>query len=297
MSRTPDAAGSRPQAETQQLAAIAGFRLVTLDLPGLVKFYRDVLGFVTDGSEHAIGAEDIRLLGLHGSGRRQALRLGSQSVAIEQFDPPGRPYPAGGNAASLWFQHLALVVADMAPAYQRVRGAATISEGGPQHLPASSGGVHAYKFRDPDGHPLELLQFPDGSRPPAWQGKSANAGQIGLGIDHSAISVADVDASVAFYASLGLQAGERTLNQGPTQQCLDGLRDVRVTVAPLHAPAATPHLELLGYHVPLGEAGPAPGANDVAATRIVWQGTQAGLLRDPDGHLQQIALPGQKPPQ
>lgn len=243
-----------------------------------------------------MSGDEIRLLGLHGSGRRQAFKLGSQSVAIEQFDPRGRPYPANGNAASLSFQHLALVVADMAEAYRRVRGAVAISENGPQHLPASSGGVHAYKFRDPDGHPLELLQFPYDSRPQAWQGKSAHAGQIGLGIDHSAISVADAEASVRFYGSLGLKSGDRTLNQGPKQQCLDGLQDVEVTVAPMQAAEGISHLELLGYHVPHGAAGPALQADDVAATRIVWQGRRAALLRDPDGHLQQIAPPGKEPP-
>ena len=296
MSRPPVAAESEAQAETHRLAAIAGFRLVTADLPRLSSFYRDVLGFAADGAEEAIGGEEVRLLGLHGSGRRQALRLGSQSVAIEQFDPPGRPYTSDGNAASLNFQHLALVVTDMAQAYQRVREAAAISEGGPQHLPVSSGGVHAYKFRDPDGHPLELLQFPDGSRPQAWRGKSAKDGQIGLGIDHSAISVADADRSAAFYGSLGLRAGERTLNQGPTQQGLDGLRDVRVTVVPLQASEGTPHLELLAYHNPLGAAGPLLHANDVAATRIVWQGRRPALLRDPDGHLQQVTPSEQPPP-
>ena len=61
--------------------------------------------------------------------------------------------------------------------------------------------------------------------------------------------------------------------------------------------AGTPHLELLGYHVPRGAAGPALQANDVAATRIVWRGTRAALLRDPDGHLQQIATSGQERPQ
>jgi catechol 2,3-dioxygenase-like lactoylglutathione lyase family enzyme len=222
------------------------------------------------------------------------LRLGAQSVAIEQFDPPGRPYPSDVSANGLAFQHLALVVADMAEAYQRVREAVAISEGGPQHLPASSGGVQAYKFRDPDGHPLELLQFPDGSAPLAWQGRSAIAGQIGLGIDHSAISVADVDASAAFYRTLGLAPGERTLNQGLEQQRLDNLRDVRVTVAPMQTSAGPPHLELLGYHLPRGAAGPASEANDVAATRIVWVGTRTALLRDPDGHLQQIASPARE---
>ena len=278
------------------LSGIAGFRLVTADLPRLLDFYQNTLGFVADGPEQAISGDEIRLLGLHGSGRRQALRFGGQSLAIEQFDRPGRPYPAGGNAACLSFQHLALVVTDMAPAYRRVRDAAAISDGGPQHLPASSGGVHAYKFRDPDGHPLELLQFPAGSRPKAWQGKSAGAGQIGLGIDHSAISVADADASTAFYGALGLIPGERTLNKGPKQQCLDGLGDVEVTVAPMQPAGGTPHLELLGYRVPRGAGGPALQANDVAATRIVWRGARAALLRDPDGHLQQITSSGEEPP-
>jgi len=281
----------------QRLSAIAGFRLVTANLCRLSTFCRDVLGFALDGPEQAIGADEIRLLGLRGSGRRQALRLGGQSVALEQFDPPGRPYPADGNAASLFFQHLALVVADMGQAFQRARGHVAISAGGPQHLPASSGGVIAYKFRDPDGHPLELLQFPDGSRPRAWQGKSAIGWQIGLGIDHSAISVADADASVAFYGSLGLRPGERTLNHGPQQQRLDNLHDVQVAVTPMRASETTPHLELLGYSVPRGAAGPVLQANDIAATRIVWHGTRTALLRDPDGHLQQIAASGQAPPQ
>ena len=287
-------------AAAQQLSSIAGFRLVTADLTRLLGFYQNMLGFVADGPEQTIGEDEMRLLGLsglslRGSGRRQALRFGGQSLAIEQFDPPGRPYPADGNAASLWFQHLALVVADMAPAYQRVRDAAAISDGGPQHLPASSGGVYAYKFRDPDGHPLELLQFPNGSWPKAWQGKSAAAGQIGLGIDHSAISVANAEASATFYGALGLAPGERTLNQGPEQQSLDDLCDVEVTVAPMQPAGRTPHLELLAYRVPRGAAGQALRANDVAATRIVWRGARAALLRDPDGHLQQIITSGKEP--
>ena len=278
----------------QSLSAIAGFRLVTADLSHLSMFYRDVLGFLPDGPEQAISGEEMSLLGLHGTGRRHVLLLGAQSVGIEQFDPPGRPYPASGYAACLSFQHLALVVADMAQAYQRVQGAPAISVGGPQHLPASAGGVFAYKFRDPDGHPLELLQFPDDAGPLAWRGKSASAAQIGFGIDHSAISVADADASVAFYSRLGLKPGERSLNHGPEQQCLDNLGDVVVTVAPLHAVETTPHLELLGYHAPRGKAGPVFRANDVAATRIVWQGVRAALLHDPDGHLQQVSPPEQE---
>lgn len=273
------------------LSAVAGFRLVTADLPRLRHFYQGVLGFAAQGSEQAIAPDEMALLGLCGSGLRQTLRLGEQVVAIECYEQAGRGYPDYGDAASLWFQHLALVVADIAPAYHRVAAATPISSGGPQHLPASSGGVRAFKFRDPDGHPLELLQFPANARPLAWQDRLAADGQIGLGIDHSAISVADEEASLAFYGAFGLEPGQRTLNQGPEQQRLDHLADVEVAVVPMQPGRGTPHLELLGYRVPRGGPGPALQANDIAATRIVWRGTGPALLRDPDGHFQQIIPP------
>lgn len=273
---------------TQAFRGIIGFHLVTPDLPRLVAFYRDVLGCAVQGPAAPIDAADMQRLGLAGGGTRQWLTLGEQHVAIEQFEVAGQPCPPGGDAASLWFQHLALVVTDIDAAHARLRGITSISIDGPQRLPPSSGGARAFKFRDPDGHPLELLEFPASSVPKAWQGRTALAGQIALGIDHSAISVGDVAASERFYASLGLAPGKGSLNEGPTQQRLDGLPGVRVAVLPMQPHDGTPHLELLGYQVPRGEAGPPLRANDVAATRIGWQGTETGLLADPDGHLQQV---------
>ena len=269
------------------LASVAGFCLVTQDLPRLRQFYCAGLGFAVLDGEQPIPASQCTLLGLPGGGLRQTLALGEQRVTLEQYEHAGRPYQ-GGNAAALWFQHLALVVADMTQAWPRIADALQISLGGPQLLPASSGGVQAVKFRDPDGHPLELLQFPERTRPAAWQNRYASAGQIGLGIDHSAISVADIAASIAFYRPLGLTPGNRTDNHGPEQQRLDDLADVRVAVVPLQPSGATPHLELLGYQVPRGAAGHSLQPNDAAATRIVWHGARTALLRDPDGHLHQV---------
>jgi catechol 2,3-dioxygenase-like lactoylglutathione lyase family enzyme len=268
--------------ERQRLVAIAGFRLVTADLPRLSHFYEAALGFVPDGPERPIGAEAMRLLGIAGSGWRRCLRLGEQRLALDRFDEPGRPMQPGTDAAWLSFQHLALVVTDMAAAYSRLRNAASITRYGPQLLPKSAGGVSAFKFRDPDGHPLELLQFPSGDR------------KISPGIDHSAISVADASASTVFYESLGLTRGHATLNHGPEQARLDDLQGVEVDVVPMLPDIATPHLELLGYRMPRGQAGPSLRPNDIAATRIVWHGTQPALLRDPDGHLHEIIMSGQE---
>ena len=266
--------------EPQRLRAIAGFRLVAADLPRLLHFYENVLGFTPDGPEQPIDSREMRLFGLAGGGRRRSLRLGRQHLSLDHFDEPGQPIPSGTSAASLSFQHLALVVADMAEAYHRLRDTTSITQGGPQQLPAAAGGVCAFKFRDPDGHPLELLQFPPGDQ------KSIP------GIDHSAISVADIASSEAFYGSLGLRIGHATLNHGPEQASLDDLGGVQVDVVPMLPDADTPHLELLGYRPPHRCASSSSWkANDIAATRIVWEGTRAALLRDPDGHLQQIITP------
>ena len=110
------------------------------------------------------------------------MALGDQAIELVEHHPPGAPYPPGSTACDLWFQHFAIVTADMPAAYARLRkaGATSISNDGPQTLPPEAGNVIAYKFRDPDGHPLELLQFPSNNT---------------VRIDHSAISVSTPSAA------------------------------------------------------------------------------------------------------
>ena len=260
-----------------RLTAITAFRLTTAMPERLAAFYAG-LGFGVEPPV-AIAADEMALLGVVGGGRRTSMRIGDQRVDLDRFDKPGRPYPADANAADLCFQHLALVTDDVGAAWMRAQalGASPISNGGPITLPASSGGVIAIKFLDPEGHPLEFLQFLDGDV--AWKGRGI------LGIDHSAVSIADAAASRAFYVAMGLAEGNATVNRGATQDALDGLPDVVVDVVPLIPPRATPHLELLGYRSPLGRPAAASAANDIAATRIVWIADRDALLRDPDGHL------------
>lgn len=261
-----------------ELAAISVFRLTTAEPERLIRFYEG-LGFTANDRER-IPEDEIALLGLKGGGTRLPLRLGEQRLDLDTFDNPGRPYPTGATSADLGFQHLALVTDDASAAWARAAalGARPISTKGPITLPASAGGVTAVKFRDPEGHPLELLKFPltNESR---WHGTGV------VGIDHSAISVSDVGSSRRFYEELGLSAQHPTLNHGATQEALDGLAGVEVVVVPMRARRATPHLELLAYRKPAGRTAGRLEANDVAATRIVWAADRDILLRDPDGHL------------
>jgi hypothetical protein len=52
-------------------------------------------------------------------------------------------------------------------------------------------------FKNPDGHPLEVLHFPPDKGREKWH---ESTGKLFLGIDHTAIVVWDTDASVKFSA-------------------------------------------------------------------------------------------------
>lgn len=286
--------------------------LTVQDLPRMEAFYCAAFGFARVGGGELSPAL-LRLLGAADTGARSALlRLGAEYLELVQFDPPGRPYPSGSTARDPWFQHVAIVVADMQAAHDRIQRlpVSPITQGGPQHLPANAGSVIAFKFRDPESHPLELIQFPPGRGDPVWRHRARE--QLFLGFDHSAIVVADAALSRGFYTSrLGLGELSRSTNHGPEQQRLDGLADDVVDVVGL-APAAasTPHLELLGYH--LASARPRTprlseeeraayghtAVKDAASARLVFEvdhlieaqgttledGSCAAQLLDPDGH-------------
>ena len=191
----------------------------------------------------------MKLLGLSGAGSRIAMSLGGSRVDLESFDHPGRPYPDDTTACDLVFQHLALVTDDAEAAWRRARdaGATPISRERPVTLPKSAGGVTAVKLRDPEGHPIEFLQFPRGANSD-WKGTGV------MGIDHSAISVSDVAASRRFYARRGLTEADATINQGRTQDALDGLDGVEVDVVPMNPDHEPPHVEMLGYRHPVGHS-------------------------------------------
>jgi catechol 2,3-dioxygenase-like lactoylglutathione lyase family enzyme len=271
----------------QTVAALVRFSLTTADAAALAAFYQRAFDCRQLRDERREGVVFEQLMSVRGGARALTLALGAQEIELLQFDVPGQPYPRSASASDLGFQHFAIVVADMQRAYRQLcatPGWAAISRDGPQQLPQSAGGVTAFKFRDPEGHPLELLHMPAlPATPPALFG----------GIDHSAISVADTLRSVDFYAQIGLRVCGGSFNGGVEQERLDDVAAPRVEVTALSPPQVKPHLELLCYRRPLPRPCEAPASNDITATRLIFGhgaaatggGAQHALHRiDPDGH-------------
>jgi catechol 2,3-dioxygenase-like lactoylglutathione lyase family enzyme len=238
------------------------------NLVAMQNFYENALGFKTievieTDTELAtlLGAETVK---------RATLKLGATQLDLTQNFPahPGTQFQGNETA----FQHIAITTNNIAAAHAQIlaQGAIPISQNGPQQLPKSSGGVVAFKFRDPEGHPLELLQFP--TRKPD-------------GYDHSAISISNISASINFYAKLGLAETSHGINSGPEQDALDSLAGVTADIIALSPTNPTPHLELLHYRTPAPIISPQLSPLSLAADRLIikHQGIMQ-LLHDPDGH-------------
>jgi catechol 2,3-dioxygenase-like lactoylglutathione lyase family enzyme len=273
---------------------IVRFSLTTVDALALAAFYENAFECVRISSYRQQGSVFEELMGVRGGADRITLALGDQIIELLQFDQPGAPYPEAATASDLCFQHFAIVVPDMARAWQRLcalKAWSAITTGGPQKLPVASGGVTAFKFRDPEGHPLEFLMFPQGRSPAKWQNHKENG--LCLGIDHSAISISNADAALRFYGSLGLTKTICTQNKGLSQDALDGLTKVDVEVMTLEASVSTPHLELLAYRNGPKHLPKPVQAHDIACTRLIFESAQAQsqTLTDPDGH-RMIVVPG-----
>ena len=154
----------------------------------------------------------------------------------------------------------------------------------------AAAGIRALYFRDPDGHFLELIQFPSEKGEPKWQERD---GRLFLGVDHTAIGVRDARASLHFYRdALGLTVIGESLNYGGEQELLSRVPGARVKIISLRG-AKGPGIELLCYERP-GTAdafGSDPAENDLLHWRIHLRADRfdAGVRRDPDGHALSLA--------
>jgi catechol 2,3-dioxygenase-like lactoylglutathione lyase family enzyme len=316
-------AGENPVVAVTAVSAI-GFTVSDMDRS--VGFYRDVLTFKPVSDVEVDGPEYDQLYGIFGiRARIVKLQLGEQQLELTQFlaPPDVRPIPVPSYSNDLWFQHFAIVVRDMEAAWAQLRKhhVRQISPR-PQTIPITNqaaAGIKAIKFRDPDGHNLELLWFPDGKGNPVWKRGGAD---LFLGIDHTAMTVRSTENSIKFYRDLmGLTVTGGTLNMGTEQEHLDSLPGVRARVTGLAPKMGPPGVEFLEYELPTaGRPFPTDShptdlwhwqttvvVSDVEAAASALRGTahlvSAGvvtlpdkalgfakglLVRDPDGHAIQI---------
>ena len=232
-----------------------------------VAFFADVLTFEKVSDAEVSGDAHERLTGVFGMRARVVrMRLGTEQVELTEYlTPRGRPIPVDSRSNDRWFQHVAIIVSDMDAAYARLRQHhVEHASPEPQRLPdwnLNAGGIRAFYFKDPDGHPLEILQFPAGKGDPRWQ----SMGRLFLGIDHTAIVVSDTAASLAFYRdTLGLRVAGESTNYGPEQERLNNVFAARVHITALRA-ARGPGIEFLEYLAPRNGR-PAVGiqSNDLA---------------------------------
>jgi catechol 2,3-dioxygenase-like lactoylglutathione lyase family enzyme len=307
------------------VSAVESVGMTVADMDRSVDFYSRVLGFEKVSELEVAGPDHDRLQGVFGlRARIVRMRLGGDQIDLTEYIAPrGRPIPVDSRSNDRWFQHVAIVVSDMDRAYAWLRQHTVAhASSGPQRLPdwnPNAGGIRAFYFKDPDGHTLEVIWFPPGKGDPRWQGA---AGKLFLGIDHTAIVVADTDQSLRFYRDvLGLAVAGGSENYGPEQEQLNNVFGARLRITTLKA-GAGPGVELLEYLAPR-DGRPMPmdvRANDLvhwhvrltaadpqAATQRmrgakVWfvspglitlpdgqLGFRRGaLVRDPDGHAMQL---------
>ena len=305
--------------------SVGSVGMTVSDVDRSVEFFSRVLKFEKVSDVEVAGESYEHLQGIFGLRMRVArMRLGDEFLELTEYlAPKGRPIPVDSRSNDRWFQHIAIITSDMDRAYawlrqNKVQHAST----GPQRLPETikaAAGISAFYFKDPDGHALEVLQFPSDKGGAKWHQPSD---RLFLGIDHTAIVVSDSDASLKFYRdTLGMTVAGESENYGTEQEHLNNVFGARLRITAIRA-AAGPGIEFLEYLAPR-DGRPAPAdekANDLihwqtklvttdtasigrtllaARYRFVSSGViampdgrlgfeKAFLVRDPDGHVMEL---------
>ena len=310
----------------QTAKSVEAIGMTVSDADRSIEFYSHVLHFTKISDTEVYGENVERLKGVFGvRARIVRMRLGEEQIELTEYlAPRGRSIQEDSRSNDRWFQHIAIVVRDMDEAYAWLRrNKVQHASSGPQTLPTwnpNAAGIRAFYFKDPDGHNLEILQFPIGKGDPKWH-RPGN--DLFMGIDHTAIVVADTDRSLAFYRDrLAMHIVGESENYGTEQEHLNNVAGARLRITSLHAMSG-PGVELLEYLAPRdGRA--APGdihSNDLAHWETLiraknvseqWQRLRLSiplvssdveelaastgtvkefLLKDPDGHVVGLVEP------
>jgi len=223
------------------------------------------------------------------------MKLGDEFIELTEYlTPKGRPVPVDSRSNDRWFQHIAIITSDMDKAYARLRQhKVEHASTGPQRLPdwnKNAGGIKAFYFKDPDGHALEILQFPEGKGDTKWHRLAKqDTDKLFLGIDHTAIVVSDTDESLKFYRdTLGMRVAGESENYGIEQERLNNVFGARLRITAVRA-GAGPGIEFLEYLAPR-DGRPAPKdlkANDLAhwQTKLVTGDIESAAARLREGRF------------
>src|SRR5438445_338267 len=307
------------------IRAVGPIGMTVADVERSVAFYSGVLGFEKISDVEVWGGDYERLQGVFGLRMRVVrMRLGDESIELTEYlTPRGRPVPADSRGNDRWFQHIAIIVSDMDKAYAWLRrNQVEYASSGPQRLPdwnSKAAGISAFYFKDPDQHPVEVLQFPQDKGLEKWHRPTD---KLFLGIDHTAIVVWDTDASLKFYRDLlGMRVAGESENYGTEQEHLNNVFGAHLGITALRANSG-PGIELLEYlaprdgrpfptdehandiahrHTILLTSGADAAAHQLQASKVNFvssgvvanQNEQLGfrkafLARDPDGHAIEI---------
>src|SRR3974390_26022 len=317
-----------PQGFAQHAALVDGVDAVGITVSNMdraVDFYSNVLTFEKVSDVELAGENYEHLEGVFGLRMRVVrMKLGDEYIELTEYlAPKGRPIPVDSRSNDRWFQHIAIIVSDMDKAYAWLRqNKVEHASSGPQRLPdwnKNAAGISAFYFKDPDEHPVEVLQFPPGKGQEKWHRQTD---KLFLGIDHTAIVVWDTDASIKFYRNLlGMHVAGESENYGTEQEHLNNVFGAHLRITALRG-ASGPGIELLEYLAPRdGRLFPSDEhANDVVhrQTILVTRGadgaaqnlitaqvnfvssgvvanqidqlgfSKAFVVRDPDGHAIEI---------
>jgi catechol 2,3-dioxygenase-like lactoylglutathione lyase family enzyme len=253
--------------------AVESVGMTVSDMDRSVAFY-SALAFQKVSDVEVLGEQYEHLEGVFGARMRIVrMQLGNEFVDLTEYlAPRGRPIPVDSRSNDLWFQHIAIVVRDMDQAFEKLRVLKVqFISTGPQTLPASlpaAAGIKAFYFRDPDQHNLEIIYFPPGKGDPRWQEKTD---KLFLGIDHTAIGIANTEVSLHFYRDLlGFRKAGESENFGTEQEHLNHVFGAHLRITGMRA-SAGPGIEFLEYLTPRDGR---PRPTDVHANDIVhWQTT------------------------
>ena len=235
------------------MSNIQSVGMTVADIEQSVKFYSEVLSFQKIKDVEVAGEDWEKLQGVFGLRMRIVqMQLGSETISLmEYLTPQGRAIAVEARSNDRTFQHLAIVVQDMEKAYQHLRQyKVRHSSTNPQQLPEWNeklGGVKAFYFKDPDGHNLELIEFPPDKADDKWL---QTTDELFLGIDHSAVVVKNAEASFALYRDLlNFKLMLQAENYGTEYEHISCIFGARVQVNSMKPPDGI-GFELLEYISP-----------------------------------------------